>query len=161
MKKVVFNLLVLTIFITIGCKNSSKNSKEDVIADTLETKTSSENKNDYNLLKSTFNGNEPFWDIVFEEDFAIFKSPGEPEEGIKIFYQKNSSDNNNLKLNEAVVKISDNELKIYGLMDKSNIEITIKKQNCEDGMSPDKYNRKITLLKDNKFTFEGCGNIKE
>ncbi len=152
MKKTIIGLLALSILFVWSCNNSSTNNEKSSL--------SIEKENSIDLLNASFNGNEPFWNIVFESDFAIFKSPTVPEEGTKIYYKEKNNNTENIKLDEAIIKVSDKEYKIWGLMDNSNIEIIIRKENCDDGMSPDKYNLKIIIVSNND-TLEGCGNSKQ
>jgi len=158
MKKIILNLLALSTFFIWSCNNNTTTNQIDNNTDNIKTNQS--NAENIDLLNATFNGNEPFWDVKFEEDFAIFKSASEPIEGVKIYYKKNVGDNNNIKLTESIIKISDKEFKILGFMDKSSVEITIKNEDCDDGMSPEKYNRKITIQLSNNYKYEGCGKSK-
>ena len=159
MKKTILNVLILFVITIWGCGNNSNTTNENKV-DSIKTTQNNDIGGFTDLLNSSFNGNEPFWNIKFESDFAIFQSPADPEEGIKIYYKKKIGESNSIKLNEAINKISDKEAKIFGLMDKQNVEITIKIANCDDGMSPEKYNRKIFLLRNNMDKYEGCGKFK-
>lgn len=169
MKKVILRLSVLAIFSMWSCNNNpanthngSENAKNAEIttpkstnsADTLAMQKGNIAET-YAWQKLNFRGTEPFWNIAFQNDYAIYTSPEELE-GVKIFYKKNVDDNNNVKLTEAVVKISDKEYKLQGLMAKTKIAISIKKEPCNDGMSDEKGEFKMILIK-GKTSLDGCG----
>ena len=174
MNKVILKLSVLIVFAIWGCNNnatsttnnsveSTKTTEKDAPINTknIDTTTTSQGNasiNDIDLTKINFSGTEPFWNIKFENDYAIYTSPVELD-GIKVFYKKNIGDNNNLKLNDAITKISDKEYKLLGIMKKTKVEITIKNEKCSDGMSAENSTYKIILLRD-KEKYEGCGSKK-
>jgi len=145
MKKTILIISALVVFALLGCKNKTTENKES--------------KCDIDLKNFSFIGTEPFWDLKFEEDNAVYNSPME-EKTTMIFYKKSKGDEKNVKLSEAIVKVSDNEYKIWAVMEKSNLEITITKENCSDDMTPTKYSYKILLVFDESTTIYGCGNCK-
>jgi len=157
MKKSILSVAVIIVFAMWSCTNSTSTSNVSNADSTKTTQTSlqSVNTSELDLKNMNFNGTEPFWSIKFEEDFALYTSPSELN-GLKFFYKK-SGDKSNPKLTDALVKVSDKEFKILGTMNNADAEITIKTENCSDGMSPDVYTHKITLLIDKKTKYEGCG----
>ena len=166
MNKVILKLSVLIVFAIWSCNNNATSptnssgvdgtkmteKKVETSASTPDSTTMSQG---IDLKKINFSGTEPFWNIKFEDDYAIYTSPNELD-GTKIFYKNNITDDNNLKLNDATTKVSDKEYKLLGIMKKTKVEITIKNEKCSDGMSDDKGTYKINLLR-GKEKYEGCG----
>jgi uncharacterized membrane protein len=156
MKKTILRSLILLLFAVWGCNNSG-NTPHVSEADSTKTAQNSAKSADFDLKKLSFSGVEPFWGLRFENDFAVYTSP-EQLDGVKIFYKKKIGDKNNLTLNEALIKVSDKEFKLFGLMGNSNIEISIKNEKCSNGMSDEDFSYSIVLLKDKKEKYEGCGS---
>ena len=97
-------------------------------------------------ITSSFSGNEPFWSVKIYEDRLSYSSPA--TDGKEIFYK--------------ITDISE----IPGMFminsenttDKSTIQMTIKNENCDDGMSPEKHTLKV-ILNYNGMQMEGCGDL--
>ncbi|MEA3452710.1 MAG: hypothetical protein U9Q83_12525 [Bacteroidota bacterium] len=126
------NILLILLSVLIGfsaCKTKSFSKKQDKTIDLL-----------YSM---NFGGTEPFWAINFSKDKAIYSDyPG--AEKITLSYE---------------IKEINNENFIIDAYDKENSEsffISIKKEDCTDGMSDNTYPYSIEIKRDTR-TLYGCG----
>jgi len=154
MKKSILKLSTIVILGICSCNNSGSTSNN---ADSTNTEQNKPSTSNIDMKNINFSGTEPFWNLKFEDNYAIYTSPEELD-GVKVFYKKMAGDSNNHTLNDAIIKVSDIEFKIFGVMGNSSVEITIKKEICSNGMSAEDFPFKIILIKDKNVIFEGCGN---
>ncbi|UPQ78912.1 META domain-containing protein [Flavobacterium azooxidireducens] len=140
MKKIVY--LVVICFI-VGCSTKTNTKNKSITPEAPLLKSKSEG-----YFKAI--GTEPFWSLEISEEIIRFQ-------GIEV-------ENEFLVPHSEPIYAMDANVKLYRVNTESGeMEVTISKQSCSDGMSDNKHDYKvdISLKRNNQkenVNYSGCGN---
>lgn len=111
-----------------------------------------------NLISITFFGTEPFWDLEFSETQINLKTID--GEDIAMIYTKNGLALN-YRLQEVMEYAPNNDIVVTALAKNKPAIITIKKEECNDGMTDNTYPYSITINWCGSINLhKGCGKTK-
>ena len=153
-------------FFAFACKTDTKKTevtdtvkKEEVSEPVKEIVPEATAKLNAETLKTLqFFGAEPFWDVVFTEDYAEYTTPGAAMQ--KIYYKKEYTDNSKPKLSAVIIQTSDKEIEFQGDLNGGGIKFTIKTEACSDGMSEESFPYSMDFMFDEVGSIQGCGKLK-
>jgi uncharacterized membrane protein len=111
------------------------------------------------IKNAVFLGTEPFWDIKFYDNYAEKNDPSETK--IKFYYLVDGKAGNH-KLADAIQAKSGNSVTITVTDESGGAAgvITITHQNCNDGMSENKYPYTFSFIWEDGGGWSGCGRKK-
>ncbi len=110
------------------------------------------------VKNAIFFGTEPNWTIKFYDSYAEYEPMGEAKK--KLTYLSAGSKSDNAGIEEALQHIASNEVTISVNSPNGEATITVKRENCNDGMSENTYPYSIVFKTKGSSPKKGCGRIK-
>jgi uncharacterized membrane protein len=134
--------LIYGLFVIVACNNETKkedDKKEDTVQTIQQPPPSPLNDTVFTAL-----GTEPFWALYIINNNKI------------LFHPMNGPD---VEVPYVAAKSGPASVQYSSSGNGNNIEVTISKENCSDGMSEENYAYSVLLFV-NKERFAGCGRDK-